>query len=224
MVPNVHFSHQFRRAIAWVVMAPKRARFAWKYRAHLDASDGVIVRVRRLCARSREMEMENLACIHNATLFVLLLDQDFHWLRTQMLRALDEPERAFVARQVALLLFEASEDLPEVFGRRYRAALTALQFDEDVLPELNATMKEVNKFKRERAAALNRVRNLVVAHREHDALLQLETLEGIRPLSLMELAAELYVSIRRLSDLLVKVTLLTADISVQARDYFKKQR
>lgn len=168
--------------------------------------------------------MENLATIHNATLFVLLLDQDFHWLRTQMLRALDEPERMFVGRQIAVLLFEASEDLPVVFGGGYRKALTAVQFDKHVLPELDAITKRVGKFRREHQDALKQVRTLVGAHRDHDALLQLETLERIQPLSLMEQAAELYVSIHSLTDLLVKVTLLTADVSVLAGDYLKKTR
>lgn len=224
MASNIQFSHQVRRIITWVVMAPKRARFSWTHRAHLDASDKVVVSVRKLCARSREMGMENLACVHNASLFVLLLDQDFHWLRTQMMQALDEPERMFVARQIALLLFEASEDLPQVFGRDYREALAALHFGQKVLPELDAIMKGVNKFKREHAAALKQIRTLVVAHREQDALVQLEALEGVRPLSLMELAAEFYVSLRSLTDLLVKVTLMTADIGVFARDYLKKAK
>lgn len=224
MESSAQFSHQFRRVITWFVTAPERVRFSWKNRARLDASDEVVERIRKLCARSREMGMLNLACVHNASLFVLLLDQDFHWLRTQMMRALDDAERAFVGRQIAVLLFEASEDLPQVFGREYRKALAALQFDKQVLPELDAIMKRVSNFKREHAESLKQVRILVGAHREQNALVQLEALQRVQPLTLMELAAELYQSIRPLTELLVNVTMLTADMRVLLADYLKTRK
>ncbi len=135
-----------------------------------------------------------------------------------MMRSVDEQERNFVARHYAVLLYEASEDLPQMFGGEYRKALSTLQLGEQILAELDGVMKRINEFKRLRAAKLKSVRIHAGAHREHDTTLQLEMIESIQPISMMELAAEIYAPIRALLDLLTKVTIRSADLAVLMRD------
>ncbi|MFT3706566.1 MAG: hypothetical protein QM817_02760 [Archangium sp.] len=221
MESTFKLSHQVRRVITWMIMVPKRARFVWQHRTRLDLTEPLIATVRRLCSQARERGGGDLARIHNATLFVLLLDEDLHWLTSQMLAALDESERKFVARQFAVLLYEASEDLPQLFGRGYRDALRGLKLDARVLPQLDTITRQLNRFKQLHADDLKHVRSIVGAHREQNALTQIETLERVQPLELMSLAAELYESLHPLMEVLTEVTLLTADMRVQLADFLR---
>ena len=203
-------------------MAPKRVRFGWRNRKRLEAWEEAVGKIRQLHERSKAMGLPNVARFHNASLFVLLIDQDLHWLVVQMHRALDEVERLFVARQMAVLLYEAAEDLPQVFGKDYRESLQTLHLEGDFLQDINSITKQVNDFKKKHSAHLKEIRSAIGAHREHDAIAQLDLIETIRPLVIMQLGVEISVPIRALAEVLIKLTVRAGGFDVLLRDYLRK--
>ena len=63
-----------------------------------------------------------------------------------MIRAVGERRRRFVAKHEAMLLYEAAEDLPQLLGREFRAAVVALGADDGQQQRLNEAAKGLHHF------------------------------------------------------------------------------
>lgn len=223
MTPNeIRLSHRVKRAINRIVLLPVRVRFRWSNRKRLDIWAGAVAQIRKLHDQSKELGLENIRRLHNVSLFVLLVDQDLHWLTSEMIHAVGDEHRKFIARQMAALLYEATEDLPALLGGDYRSALRAIGVDQEFFPTLNAISKQFNAFKQKHASELQEIRNLVGAHRDHNAIAQMTLIEELRPLRIQGLAAEFSVPIRALADWLTRLTANTGRFEVLLRDLGEK--
>lgn len=96
-----------------------------------------------------------------------------------------------MARSLALLLFEIAEDIPEVFGKPFRASLAALAVPTGLRACVDAKTKAINAFRNQHHLILKEIRTVAVAHREHDAIGLLETIERIELLEMLDLGLEL---------------------------------
>jgi hypothetical protein len=76
-------------------------------------------------------------------------------------------------------------------GKRFRDALAALSVPAQQLKAINAVSADLNKFWRTHREFLGRIRNVLAAHREQDALAYAQALDSIKPLEVMHRAAEL---------------------------------
>ena len=166
---------------------------------------------RRIYDKAGNLGLENYRRIYNVSLYVLLLNYDLFSLSSDMVNAKDLRRRKFVARQMAVLLYEAVDDLPVLLGGDFRDALIAIGVEPRVFSELNAITKQLAQFRRDHASALNEIRNLAGAHRDHNAGAQLVLLDTIDPLHVYKLWFDLSGSIDLLFVWLLKLTLATAE-------------
>ena len=123
-------------------------------------------------------------------------------------------EKKYVARQLAVLLYEASNDLPNLLGKEFRGSLKTLLLSGEDLTEFNRITKNLNQFKKSNRLLLNELRNFVGAHRDNDAGKQLEIIEKIDLLQMMGLAGDLYAVMNVLIPFLTKLTLMLGDWQV----------
>ena len=145
--------------------------------------------------------------VYNLSLYLLLLDRDFSFLKLEMVSTFNLPRLLFAARQQALLLYEASDDLSELLGKPFRQSLAALGITETDVGELNAVSKRLNSFKKSNHQFLyNDIRNVAAGHRTQDSLEFLRKVEAIDPIQVFELGAEFFDIVRLLLDFLAKVT------------------
>ena len=166
---------------------------------------------RRIYDKAGNLGLENYRRIYNVSLYVLLLNYDLFSLSSDMVNAKDLRGRKFVARQMAVLLYEAVDDLPVLLGGDFRDALNAIGVEPRVFSELNAITKQLAQFRRDHASDLNEIRNLAGAHRDHNAGAQLVLLDTIDPLHVYKLWFGLSGSIDLLFVWLLKLTLATAE-------------
>lgn len=76
-----------------------------------------------------------------------------------------------IARVVAAHLYEMSHNLvPQLLGGDFRKDLQSLPAGSGITPEYQQLHKKLMEFKREHGAALRRVRNTAIAHREKDVM------------------------------------------------------
>ena len=200
--------------IALPIIAWNRGLHLVRERKRIAVLEDTIKAVRGGYERAKKNEMPHFQRIHNAGLYVLLIEYDMAILKNDALFALRNWKKNFVARQFAVLLYEAADDLPELLGKEFRESLKTLPLSDAEWACFNGIMKKINKFKQEHRGLLNELRNFVGAHRDQDAGKQLEIIEKVDLLKLMEISGQFYEAFRELMPFLARITLLLGDWKV----------
>ena len=141
--------------------------------------------------------------------------------RTSLVGAIGERRRAFVAKHEAVLLYEAAEDIPQLLGKKFRDAISALSVPPDRVQAINSVSADLNKFWRTHREFLGRIRNVLAAHREQDALAYANALDSIEPLEVMHRAAELSQLLETLIQQLTAIGQLTSNPAMILMDIVK---
>jgi hypothetical protein len=199
-----------------------RIKFRWRERRRAQATREALSAMRRIHSGAVQLELPNVIKAYNLGLYILLLELDWSQMNWDMMHASTEWRRKFVARQMAVFLYEASEDLPQLFGHNYREALKSLGIGGELLQELGQISRQLNRFKKINQDFLKRIRAFVGAHRDHDAAAQLDILDNLEPLKVYDLAGDFYVPLRALADLQVRLTLTIGNMETVLKQYLNK--
>jgi hypothetical protein len=191
-------SEQLQKWIERVVLFRVRVRHRRRSRAKHKARITAIGTVRHTLDGSKRMNAASIATVFNVGLYVLLLDQDIAYFTDDLVCAIGDRRRAFLAKQEAVLLYEAGEDLPQLLGRDFRDAVKALRVSPEQLSNLNQVSSELKRFWQDHREFLHPIRNALAAHRDHDALQYAAALETLKPFEVMARAAELSQLLERL--------------------------
>ncbi len=199
-----------------------RIRFRRRERRRVRELRKAIASLRKVYVKVTELDLTSIKNIHNVALYILLLELDWAILNWDMMHAVDHWRRTFIARQMAVFLFEASEDLPQLLGREYRESLHSINVGQEMIDELGKISKKLSRFRRDHEETLKRIRQFVGAHRDHDAGAQLDILDNLEPLTIYKLAGDFYVPLRALADFQVRLTLIAGDIKVLIDQYLRE--
>jgi hypothetical protein len=170
------------------------------------------------------MNSGNIKIVFNVGMYLLLLDQDLAYFTDDLVSAIGDRRRAFIAKHEAVLLYEAAEDLPQLLGREFRNAIKSLGVTEEQLSRLNSLSSELSRFWRTHREFLGAIRNVLVAHRDHDSLRYTESLEVLKPLEVMNRAVELSERLGGLVNFLTEVARLTSDPAMIIRDILSSSK
>lgn len=192
-------------ALLQLLLIPKRWKFRRKRKGARRASDSLITSLRSRCEEAKRAGSEAYFGIYNAGLFVVLLDRDIGTYNESILFSRSKWHRQFHARNLAVLLYEAADDLPQLLGKSYRGWLVDLELDQAWFDALGEITKKISLFKKDHSSFLNDVRNYVGAHRDQDALSQANMLDGLDPLVIYKLAGELWIPVRALAGYNIKL-------------------
>jgi hypothetical protein len=203
-------SEQLKNAIETVVLFRNRMRSRRDARKRMKIRIQALASVRQTLAQATTIRAQNIQTVFNVALYLLQLDQDLAYFTTDMVQAVGDRRRAFVAKHEAVLLFEAAEDVPQLLGKQFRTAIVALSVPPEHVQVINAVSSDLNRFWREHRNFLGNIRNVLAAHREHDALTYARTLDAIEPIEVMNRAVELSQLLERLIQQLIVVGRLTS--------------
>ncbi len=193
-----------------------RARSSSKRRAKIRIA--ALASVRNTLEKADQMNATNIRTVFNVSLYLLLLDQDLAYFTDDLVQAIGDRRRAFIAKQEAVLLFEAAEDVRQLLGKEFRAALINLNVERGIFDRLNSISTNLNRFWDQHREFLKTTRNVLAAHRDHDALRYVRYLENLEPLSVMRCAVEFSSHVDLLAQELIKISQLTADSGLILRD------
>jgi hypothetical protein len=129
---------------------------------------------------ARSLGLAKYSTLYNSIVFLLLLHYDFAVLAYDHATEADERKQNLYARQLCLLLHEALDDLPAVFGAEFRKAATSLPDGQAHVARISTALKQLTVLRRTHQSAISNVRNFVAAHRDHDALKHLEIMRGLK--------------------------------------------
>jgi hypothetical protein len=211
-------NEQFKNAVETVALFRNRVRSRADARRRNKIRKEALISVRHTLQQATNMNAHNIQTIFNVALYLLQLDQDLAYFTTDMVCAIGDRRRAFVAKHEALLLYEAAKDIPELLGKKFRDAITALSVPADQVEVINAVSSDLNRFWRTHREFLGTIRNVLTAHREHDALAYAQALDSIGPLEVMHRAAELSQLLEILVCQLIGIGRLTSSPGTILRD------
>lgn len=119
-------NESLKNGIELVVGFRRRIRFRVSSRAKNKARATALAIVRQTLENASKWNATNITTVFNVSLYLLLLDQDLAYFTRDLVLAIGDRRRAFVAKHEAVLLYEAAEDVPQLLGREFRKAINAL--------------------------------------------------------------------------------------------------
>jgi hypothetical protein len=203
-------SEQLKNAIETVLLFRNRLRMRSDARKRMKIRIQALTSVRKTLEHATTMRAQNIQVVFNVALYLMQLDQDLAYFTTDMVQAVGDRRRAFVAKHEAVLLYEVAEDVPQLLGKQFRGAIAALSIPEEQVQLIKAVSSDLNRFWREHRVFLGTIRNVLAAHRERDALTYARALDAIEPLEVMHRAAELSELVELLVQQLIAVVRLTS--------------
>ena len=204
-------NEQLKNAIETVILFRNRLRARADARRRRKVRNQALATVRHTLQQATDAAALNIRTVFNVALYLLQIDQDLAYFTTDMVGAIGERRRAFVAKHEAVLLYEAAEDIPQLLGKKFRDAISALSVPPDRVQAINSVSADLNKFWRTHREFLGRIRNVLAAHREQDALAYANALDSIEPLEVMHRAAELSQLLETLIQQLTAIGQLTSN-------------
>ena len=195
-----------RALIAYLCSRNRRSALAAE-RKRLPALESAIATIKRELLRARELALLDAERVHNVGLYILLMDRDFAVLKVEMVSTFEEWKLTFTARQVAMLIYEACDDLSSLLGKDFRQSLGALGLTAEKTEQLNKITKRLNQFKHANHRFLyDEVRNLTAAHRVKDSIQFIEALDKLDPIKVFRLGGEFFGIVEDLVAFLVRTT------------------
>ena len=193
-----------------------RLRGFWKReKVKIPELQGTIDVIKREYKRARDANLEHYVRFYNVSLFILIMDYDMSVLSQHYIRAYTRDwERKFIARQMAVLLYEISKDIPEILAKEFRASLKTLPLWDEAEKEINQISKNLNQFKVSHGKMLGELRNIVTAHRYHDAAKQMEIIDNLNSDSIYKLVGDFYDCAKPLLPFMTRITRILGNPSV----------
>jgi hypothetical protein len=211
-------SEQLKNGIERIVLLRVRVSHRRRARAKRKARIAALAAVRHTLQGAARLNAGNAKTVFNVGMYILLLDQDIAYFTDDLVCAIGDRRRAFLAKHEAVLLYEAAEDLPQLLGREFRDLVKTLGASAEQLARINSVSLELNQFWQGHREFLGTIRNALAAHRDHDALRYADTLETLRPFEVMARAAELSQLLERLVGVVTELASLTAGPAAIIRD------
>lgn len=163
-----------KKLIAGIIVGPAKKRFKAQSERKILVLLDTIKSMESHWQRAQEFQLKSYECFANGVLFALVLQLDLTIMLFDQASEFDEHRKNLYSRQLALLLYEGFEDLPSVFGKEFRAALLSLPNGKIFIHDLGLVIKRIAALGTAHSRELKEIRRLVIAHRSHRAIEQLE--------------------------------------------------
>jgi hypothetical protein len=221
---NVEAMERLVDVLERVVNFPTRVRHRLRARPRNKARRSAIAVAADTLRKAGDLKAEGSKTVWNVGLYLLFLDADLAQFTNDLVCAVGDRRRRFVAKHEAILLYEAAEDLRQLLGKGFRTALAGLGVQGGLLREVGGVSSDLNEFWRRHREFLGGIRNALAAHRDHDSLKYMDLLERVEPLEVMARAVEFSALLERLIRVLTEIALSRSDIGSILKDVIDSNR
>lgn len=167
------------RFIKRVILFLPARRFRKNTSRAIAEIEAILPSIENQWRKARELGLSKYSPLYNSMSFLLLLHYDFAVLAFNHATEIDERKQNLYARQLCLLVHEALEDIPNVFGGSFHESAKSLPNGDKFLAQITSAQKLLSNLRKTNQAPIAEVRHFVAAHRDHDALKQLEVMRKI---------------------------------------------
>lgn len=180
-------------------------RFMKRY-AVLESNIKLIQKVKKLAI---EIHTEDNIILWNAFGFLNLLSYDLISVGYNLLFEKRCWQKVYFARQVALLMYEGSLDIPELLGKYFKAIFKEIPNAKDYISQLKIYNGELTAFRTENIEYLKNIRINVCGHRDHNIDNQLNIIQSINPYEIINLMMSFDSTLRKIMDQLQPLIIAT---------------
>jgi hypothetical protein len=160
-----------------------------------------------------------VSSIYNISGFVNLISYDLKIISRDLSFSTKEWQKKLYARQAYLTIYESMDDILELCGNKLRIAIKDFHDFDDLILQINNATSSLKLFNRKHESALKEIRNLVIAHRDHNTLKQLDYITTINWTASITLISEYDSIISEIASLCQ--VLMTRSVDEVHREYGK---
>lgn len=175
------------KRVLWFLPARRFRKNTARSIAHIE---GILPTIETQWQKAHQLGLSKYSTLYNSMSFLLLLHYDFAILAYDHATEVDERKQNLYARQLCLLIHEALEDIPAVFGGSFRKAAASLPDGDEYVLAISVVLKSLSDIRKANQVQIAEIRNFVAAHRDHDALNQLAIMRKIDNLWLMSVSGQ----------------------------------
>lgn len=146
--------------------------------------------VRLATIKAKKNNFDSSFLILNIALFFLISERDFQSIKIDALTHPNKDKRNFLLRHIVLNIIES--DIDKVAGQSLKKALNVISLDESLQQKLFNALRKIRKVHEQIEKKYTPLRNISIAHRDVDALLQEQTIREVDPKEIFSFAAKYY--------------------------------
>ena len=135
-----------------------------------------------------QLNLTDLIELANLAQFIAICSLDISTMTRHILLPIRSWKRTLHARHLALALFELSDDMPQLLGKSVRAIIARCSCPEQYLHDLDVCRHNLSELMCKHTESLLDVRRITAAHRDHDAMVLLKTIDNVNVDKMMDLA------------------------------------
>lgn len=175
------------KRVLWYLPARRFRKNTARSIAHIE---NILPTIEAQWQTANQLGLSEYSTLYNSMSFLLLLHYDIAILAYDHATEVDERKQNLYARQLCLLIHEALEDVPAVFGGSFRKAAASLPDGEKYVLAISGVLKSLSDIRKTNQVPIAEIRNFVAAHRDHDALNQLTIMRKIDNLWLISVSSQ----------------------------------
>lgn len=125
--------------------------------------------------------------IWNIAGFIDLTSFDLKVIGQDLAFAENDWQKKLFSRQACLIIYESINDLFDLLGKEFKRVLKSQIKDPLIEEALNAERKKLNIFKKANIQKLKEIRNVAIAHRDQDVIIQINEIGAIKRSEIFDL-------------------------------------
>lgn len=195
---RLKWAHHLGRAYArWKI--PRREK------ARKKALDQAFETIKHFTIKNEHTSFKGTKILFNIGLYLLIAHKDIQALKLDALTHPDEWTRKLNARIILLTIYEWDAD--EVSGRELHEALQIMEMPEELCREAIVILRRLRRIQEKSKKQFAFIRNVAIAHRDPDALIQYRAIRDLNVKAVWAIAAEFFSEVERFVGLLTKMML-----------------
>lgn len=186
------------QAFLRIYMHLRSTKIRREERARLKILEETIETIMILYKEAEQNNEPDKMKIFSTSLFLFSVDYDVSCLKFMIVFQLDNWNKQFLSRQLAVLLYESTKDFLKLLGKEFRDLIGDLPNNESLFHELNEITSDFRSFKNQHNKFLQRIRNYCGAHRDKNGYDQIMIIKSVDPDELLSITAEFMKPVARL--------------------------
>lgn len=159
----------------------------------------------KIIVKNNDLKRNEIFYVWNIIWFILLASLDLKIYTEFLVYAKKDYDKVALMKNIAILLFETIDDIPQIISKKYFDSCNILSIDNNTLIWLNKIIESISDYKERYWDSLREIRNNIWAHRWHEFLKQIDCWDSINFIKFLPIVLEYDNIINELGNNLEKI-------------------
>jgi hypothetical protein len=188
-----------------IVRSVSRWRLPWAERERKAALISAFETIKSQAIKHENGKFIGLSTLFNIALYLLIADRDIQAIKIEALTHPDEWTRKLHARILLLTIYEWDAD--KVTGRQLKHAMELMLIPHDLQREAVECLRALRLIQRKANRQFAHVRNVAIAHRDPNSLVQYRAIRDLNVNDVFALATEFFQAVDKFVNIQTRLLL-----------------